>query len=74
MDRENREQPGSEGDEHVRPDTGRVVVDLAFRADCAAKGGGGEEPHREVELQADVDHRALGTGMAEIIERPDGRC
>ena len=71
VDREHGEQPRPESDEHVRPDPGRVVVDLAFGTDRAPEAGRDEQADRQVELECDVDHRAARVGMAEIIATGD---
>jgi hypothetical protein len=61
VDREDGEERGAEGHEHVRPDAGGVAVDLALRADRCAEGRSREDPEPEIELQRDLGvHRRIG--------------
>jgi len=73
VDGQDREETCPEGDEHVGPHAGRVIVDLALGPDRGPEGGGHQQPEREVQLKADVDHRRLEEAITEIIpSRPRG--
>ena len=53
----NRADPSD--DQHVRPDAGRMPVDLALGADGGAEGRGHEDAQAQVELCGQVGiHRA----------------
>jgi len=56
VDREDREEARAQGDEHVRPDAGRVAVDLALASDQGSQRRCEDEAKREVKLEGEVDH------------------
>ena len=69
--RDDREERRADADEHVRPEPGRTVAQLALEADRAREGGGDQEPDEDVPPFDLGNHATASFCFTPISPMPD---